>query len=290
MKNTKHLNKLNAVTKSLVVTGLFLGSTSALAEDMMENSFNQVVYEYQGGKLQEKYGEDDFVSYIKKALPASCTALTIENITEQYTNQPSADIVGSWEMDEDIDEADDLDEDFTGYLNIKANGQIEGYDYNSSDKTCVVYSVQELDGNKLSFGGNIKIEASLIKAKLTMIDAQLAVVNMREETVTIEGKKESYIYPEAMIYNKSASLPSVCDINAKVPSTESSNDNPSSVLVGNWEVADLDQAAVQGIEYKDFYVVTGDGFLLEAFYDKAEGKEYCEVEYIGETVGDQYTK
>lgn len=298
MKNIKHFNKLNTVTKSLVVTGLLMGSTSALAEDLMEDGLNEVVYEYKDGKLQEKYGEDDFVSYTKKALPASCAALSIENITEKYTSQPSADIVGSWEMDafmdDDMEEDNDFGEEFTGYINIKANGQIEGYDYNSNDKTCAVYNVQELDGNKLSFddGFEAEIEASLIKAKLTMIDAQLAVVNVREETLTAEGKTESYIYPEAMIYSKSTSLPAVCDINAKVPSAESSNDNPNSALVGNWEAADIDLGEMeeQGGEYKDFYVVTGGGFLLGAFYDKEDGKESCEVVYIGETVGDQYTK
>ena len=195
-------------------------------------------------------------------------------------------------MDGDMDGGEDFGEEFTGYVNIKANGQIEGYDYNSSDKTCAVYNVQELDGNKLSFddGFEAEIEATLIKAKLTMIDAQLAVVNVREESLTTEGKTESYTYPEAMIYSKSTSFPTVCDINAKVPSAESSNDNPSVVLVGNWEAADLGEMEEQAGEYKDFYIVTGGGFLLEAFYDKQDGKESCEVVYIGETVGDQYSK
>lgn len=298
MNNAIKSNKLNIVTKSLVLTGLLLGSTSVLAEDSMEDTVSEVTYEFKGGKLLEKYGKDDFISYSKKALPASCSAVKVDNIKEKHTAQPSADIVGSWEMEAFMEtgkqDAEDYVDDYTGYLNILANGQVAGYDYNSKDKTCIVYSVQELNGNKLSFedGVDVDIAASLIKAKLTTVDKQLAVVNIRKEEMTTNGKKESYTYPEVMLFNKASSLPSACDINAKVPSAEKSNDNPNAALVGNWEAADSlsTEASSNGEVYKDYYVVTGGGFLLEAFYDKAEGKENCEVMFVGETVGDQFTK
>lgn len=297
MNNVKSLNKLNIVTNSLLATGLLLSSSAALAEDTMEDMVSEVTYVFKDGKLQEQYTAEDFITYAKKALPASCTALKVENINEKHTAQPSANIVGSWEMeamDESGSSTSEEFADYAAYINIKANGQIEGYDYNSKDKSCVAYSVQELNGNKLTFdnGVDFDIEASLIKSKLTTVDKQLAVVNVRKEELTVDGKKESYTYPEVMLYDKAASLPSVCDINAKVPSAEKSNDNPNSALVGNWQAADVmsGEAKEQGIEFKDYYVVTGGGFLLQVFYDKQEGKENCEVIYIGETVADQYTK
>lgn len=298
MSNKKNVSNLSYLTKSLVLAGLMTGSVTAVAEDMGEMEFNEVVYEFTDGKLHEKYGGEDFVTYTKKSLPASCTALEIENIAEQHSQQPSSDIVGSWEMedfmDEDMEFDDDFDSGYKGYVNIRANGQIEGYDFNEGDSSCYVYSVQELNGNKLSFddGIDIDLSASLIKVKLTDIDQQLAVVSVRQEEMTMEESTESYTYADALIYDKAEALPASCDISTHIPSSENSNDNPSDAYVGNWVASDIysGEGDEQDVEFKDYFIVTGDGFLLEAFWDKAQEQENCEVVFIGETVGDQYTK
>lgn len=290
MKNNKQALKIVSLS---VITLLY--SSWASADDPVDinSGFPDVSYEYKDGKLQEKFGEFDSVTYTKTSLPKSCAAVSTAVLAqEKHKKQPSADIVGSWKMDEDnsvTSIGNDEESVMPSYFaNIKSNGEITTYNFSDKEETCELISTDELDGNKLSFNENIST-VDLTKVKVTNIDKQLAVINVLKETYKEEEESKSVEYVQASLYDSVNALPQKCDIDAHKPNAEESNDNPSANLVGNWQdkSQSLNSAGMTGQYY---FVLTADGFMFNVSYEKFEQNEDCFVEFVGEVVGDTYSK
>ena len=321
MKLTKQALLTGALTASISCSLLSVMYSTAASATTITATANdvpqtldfieeEIIYDFSDGKLHEKSGDMTLLSFTKQELPSSCRALKVKPITEKHTTQPSTNIVGMWQMEEaEIMPLDDMpmsdvdinDKDFVMpskfYMEIKANGQLNNYGYVEEDKSCYLQGVTELDGNKLVYGNDYNVE--IAKVKITTLDKQLAVINLVQEVANIDGAEPAFQSIESYLYDKAASLPTSCDIRAKVPSAEKSNDNPNSNLVGTWqdnsspailEIADIDSTNNAAVTANSYYIVTADGFLLTAFYENFDGDESCQVDYIGETVGDLYTK
>lgn len=292
MKNNKQALK----TLSLSIMTL-LCSSAAIADDdaaVISAGFPDVSYEFKDGKLQEKFGDVDSVTYSKLALPKSCTAIdtATQGVEEKHKKQPSADIVGSWKMD-DNESATSIDGDDSYvmpsyFVSIKSNGVITAYNFDDKEKACDLVMSDELDGNKLSYNEPVS-NVDLTKVKVTKIDKQLAVINVLKETYTESDSSKSIDYAQVYLYDTVSALPQKCDITAQKPSEEKSNNNPSAALVGNW-LDKTQEFIADDMTSQQYFVLTADGFMFTANYEKYEQNEDCFVEYIGEVVGDTYTK
>ncbi len=290
----KH-NKQALKTLSFSIMTL-LCSSSAIADDaaVISAGFPDVSYEFKDGKLQEKFGDVDSVTYSKEALPKSCAAIdtATQGVAEKHKKQPTADIVGSWKIDDDNSatsiEGDDSYVMPSYFVNIKSNGEIAAYNFDDKESTCDLVMSDELDGNKLSYNEPVS-NVDLTKVKVTKIDKQLAVINVLKETYTDSDSSKSVDYAQAYLYDAVSSLPQKCDIAAKKPSQEKSNNNPNAALVGNW-LDKTQEFLGDDMMSQQYFVLTADGFMFTASYEKYEQNEDCFIEYIGEVVGDTYTK
>lgn len=291
MKNNKPALK----TLSFSIMTL-LCSSWAIADDsaVISAGFPDVSYEFKDGKLQEKFGDIDSVTYSKADLPKSCVAIdtATQGVEEKHKKQPTADIVGNWKMDDD-NSATSIDGDDSYvmpsyFVSIKSNGEITAYNFDDKASTCDLVMSDELDGNKLSYNEPVS-NVDLTKVKVTKIDKQLAVINVLKETYTDSDSSKSVDYAQAYLYDAVSSLPQKCDITAKRPSQEKSNNNPNAALVGNW-LDKTQEFLGDDMLSQQYFVLTSDGFMFTANYEKYEQNEDCFVEYIGEVVGDTYTK
>ena len=288
---------------ALTLTSL-CAAGSALAEDDMDTMIdelpNAVVYKVNNGKLQAMAGDEVFETFAKGTLPASCQKEKFQPIKEKYKNQPSSDIVGTWQMSLDFDDEGGKEMTESLYLNIAANGQVVSYSTVDKGATCQIFEVGELDGNKQSFedmgGGENDAELSMVK--LTTFDKQLAVVSRFSEK-DAKNPKESYQFNEVTVFDKAAQLPSACDIQKVVPKAEASNNNPAAAVVGIWQDKMADDMIMEDGQgdtnkekgtFSDYFVVTQEGFMARASYENVDGQEKCHVEYIGETVNELFKK
>ena len=277
---------------------LTLPCSAIIADEMTQT----VTFKNTGGVLIESFNDEEAMRYTKSTLPAVCSSVKTPPFTDQNKRQPSADIVGTWKMKQGEGAEADMAMAFPGdsFLVIKATGEVNYYFHQKADGKekayCETEGSQELDGNSLTFKfdempgePDMDLDVKLSQLKLTNMDKQLAVLS-----VYSVDKDMSWV--NASLYDRTTTMPAACDVQAKSPSSEASNDNPGSNLVGTWEYKEAADAFTitsgndqeSQISFNEYFVVTADGFVLQAFNSKEDGVNKCEVEYLGEVVNDYF--